>query len=541
MNTLINQVALVQQKSPLLSWIIAGMPILLAVVGSLPLWYATRFTIQATPDSVVYARAAVQIAAGHGYVQADPEGQLKRVTHFPPGYSGLLAACMGDGQGGLNRSARVVALACSCLTCMTLLLLFRAAGLAPVPASIGAVVFLNSPQVINTYAHLMSEPPFMVCLIICLAALLRYSSGAHTAWLVGAVVAAGAAPFFRFVGLLLPIFVGGHLLVGGCKKTPWANVRRAVLVVVAASWPVATWMAIQSVHGGHLANRELVVHFISIDQIRVAMTEMMQWALPLVVDERIRWFVQLAMIFFTLALARSRGAPPSVLRDRANWTLIAFALAYLMFLVVSISLADNSTDLNTRILLPVFLCLGAWVWITAWSSRPLAPNTWITVYRVIVAMLALVCVVRGGRVAQVIARDGASITTREWQVSHLMKAIEGLPADVRIYANEPEAIYWHTGRLVREWPFRYDPLTRRPVSTDHASWQYWATDRTRGPVALVHFQGVFWRPHLVLWDDLVKHMPETATRLVFPDGELRVYTLLVPTGRLAVVNATSSP
>jgi hypothetical protein len=204
--------------------------------------------------------------------------------------------------------------------------------------------------------------------------------------------------------------------------------------------------------------------------------------------------------------------------------LSLFVLAYLIFLVVSISFLDAATPLNGRILAPVFvatlvlaLC-GVRAGLLAWRGSLPA---------ILAVLLALIFAFVYARdtsqwVRERAAVGGAGFGSLAWRQSETMRHVRELPADARIYSNGRDAIYLLTGRATRWIPAPVDAETRarRPDYAPEIE-EIRAALRAED-AALVWFDLISWRWYLPPASDLSRRLPiRRESRL--RDGEIWRY------------------
>jgi hypothetical protein len=161
----------------------------------------------------------------------------------------------------------------------------------------------------------------------------------------------------------------------------------------------------------------------------------------------------------------SRGAPDHTTGSAATPALVGvlatYAMAYLAFLVVSISLFDANTPLDDRILSPVFVSgtvLVLWSVQTAACRRP-------RLAAIPLAGLSLVAathVWQGGRIAAASYDGGWGFSSLAWRHSPMIDTLRALPETVPVYSNVPEVVYLQTGRPARALPRPWLPMNREP-------------------------------------------------------------------------------
>ena len=151
--------------------------------------------------------------------------------------------------------------------------------------------------------------------------------------------------------------------------------------------------------------------------------------------------------------ASNRGGKPS--RQVISFAVALFIFAYLASIVASMTMFDAATKFKLRILAPVFVCLfillvDAGVWLRS-KNRPVV---------VVLTFIFLVFFVykQSSTVAQW-SKSGLGYASFQWYDSEALAYLRGLPDDIKIYTNEPGAVYLYVERGAVVLPDRYDSAT----------------------------------------------------------------------------------
>jgi len=148
---------------------------------------------------------------------------------------------------------------------------------------------------------------------------------------------------------------------------------------------------------------------------------------------------------------------------------LLFLLAYAGLLITSISVADDSTPLDVRILSPlmpiaIVLVVGLAALLARrrpdradWPRRVAAVSGPALggVYLVSQA-LALVVWARPARA------EGLELNAIARSAPALLGRVSALPSDAVVYSNMPDLIYYITGRVVNGLPWRHSPTSLLP-------------------------------------------------------------------------------
>jgi MYXO-CTERM domain-containing protein len=163
-----------------------------------------------------------------------------------------------------------------------------------------------------------------------------------------------------------------------------------------------------------------------------------------------------AVLYYVVVWIRRRRASP----DPSNGEVLSllhaiYIFGYLGSIFASVTLFDASTKFRLRILSPVYVALfvllvafGAWAWrrrrelVLALGLLVLAGS----VYGLTTTMSELM-------------RGGQGYASFRWYDSQAMEFLRSLPREVKIYSNEPGAVYLYTGMPGYVLPDQVDPVT----------------------------------------------------------------------------------
>lgn len=153
-----------------------------------------------SPDGMSYLGAARSIASGHGprvpFAWWADEDSTDRLREYPPGFPALIAAFSLPSRPAESGGRLVEIVSAAALAFGMVVLLGRSAG--PLTGALATLAFLITPAFLADYSIVLSEPPFLVVLVLVLGLLAMDNS---PAWLVGLACAAGVMT--RYVGLFL--------------------------------------------------------------------------------------------------------------------------------------------------------------------------------------------------------------------------------------------------------------------------------------------------------------------------------------------------
>jgi len=427
----------------------------------------TRFGPGVSPDSATYIGAARSLLAGAGLSEPFGESAGTPLTRFPPAYPSVLAG-LGLLTGDPASAARWAGAALFGLTAILLAwILAQSTGKAALASALAALLYLSAPAMLRLHLMAWSEPLFLA---LCAAwlALLLFALRSGKMWIVVAAGAVAAlASLTRYVGIALVVAGAVSLLAWG-EGTFGHRVRRAAVFAMVGAGPLAVWLGRNAAVAGSAAGRELAFHPIGMSHVWQAAETVGQWLLlPASVHGawRLALIAAAGLMLVTLLAGRSRP-DREVAQDPGLLTRVvgAFLMAYVLTLVLSVSLVDANTPFDDRILAPVFLAGAVLVALAAARVQDRRPQ-------VGAARLILAAAIGVFLVASLISeiavfteayQIGIGFNRAEWRQSQTVALVRELPTDVLLYANSPEAIYLHTGRSAQQLPRRFDSVAGRP-------------------------------------------------------------------------------
>jgi len=437
---------------------------LLAVLGIFLILKATPEGLGLSDDSIGYIAGARSIMAGHGYREAWLASNGP-VTHFPPGFPSVLAFVGLFGLDPLRGSRFLNALLFGLNTTLIGILGWRmtkslTAGL------ILAALFVTNSQLLQVHAVAMSEPLFIFLSLLAFWMFdLYFERNHHWLWLVLTAFCAGAAYLTRYAGLaLVATFVVALFVLHDSWRKRF--VSAGIFITSFLPWALL-WAIRNEVVGGNVANRNLIWHPLSSDNLRLGLTTVAEFFIP---TETLRQTLVKAGVF-QIVTALILGAvliwvvvkgwkkfitPQQPTRPE----IIAFTnglyfLGYLASIDATMLLFDASTKFQVRILAPMYVSffilltvLGMWLW-----SKRREVVIVLTIFVLAVSIYGQTLTV------QQLEKGGTGFASFVWYRSQTMAYLKKLPADVMIYTNQSGAVYLYTGRGTYVLPDRYDPVT----------------------------------------------------------------------------------
>jgi hypothetical protein len=439
---------------PVLRW---ALPLVLcaAIAGAL----LVRTGLTVSTDEVTYLGVAHRLADGRGFTQpfGDEGARLERLGPMLPVVLGAAAKIGIDpltAATGLN----VILFAASVLL---------AAGLAyritngNAPAAIvTGLLMMTSRAMLQMHGRVLSEPLYVVLELACLHLLLSALDSNRRRVVLAAGLAAAAALATRYVGTaLLATGVIAIIWLGtGRRGRRFADAAAFAGVSVVA---VFGWLALSMIRGTSVSVRSFGRGALSGRQFRDAASTVSEWILTFRIPGPARLAV-LAAGSIALALwlvgrrGRERGGEARRVERRGIRVLAIAGAAHVAVILLAMLFIDPNIRFESRLLLPAevaavpLLGIGA-VWLARRAqthARPGIPRPAAAV----VLLLAVLALHVGSAAALVADGMGGGYQSEVWSGSPAMAAVRSLPAEVTVYSNAPEAIWFLTGRSARWLP-----------------------------------------------------------------------------------------
>jgi hypothetical protein len=455
---------------------------LLAVAGTFLVLKATPEGLSLSDDSIAYIAGARSMLAGNGYREAWLASNGP-VTHFPPGFSSVLAFFGLFGLDPLRGTRLVNALLFGLNTGLLGILVWRmtpslTAGL------VIAALFVTSGEMLQVHTAAMSEPLFI---FLSLCAFWNFdlyferppsSVGRGIAgewwWLVASAAFSGMAYLTRYAGLAL---VATFIVAIVVLRSTWRKRFTSIGIFLAGFLPFALGWAIRNrIVADNVTNRVFAWHPVTADNIRVGVRVFSELFIPVdtwrmeilkqtgLIEGMIIIVLGAVFVWTTVnawryiqrprqAAALERGGKES--REVVSFTTGLYIFAYLASIVASMTMFDAATKFKLRILAPVFVgLLILLVALGIWMRKK---------YRPLVAV-ALVIVLGFSVYKQAntfahLSQSGLGYASFQWYDSEAMAYLRKLPDDIKIYTNQPAAVYLYVGRGAYVLPDRYDSAT----------------------------------------------------------------------------------
>ncbi len=469
------------RQSPFASFLILVLP---AVLGTFLVLYATPQGLGLSDDSIAYIAGARSILNGDGYREAWLASN-QPMTHFPPGFSSVLALVGLSGLDPLRGTRLVNSLLFGINTFLLGLIGWRMTK-SRIAGLILAILFLLNSSIFRVHTTAMSEPLYIFFTLAAFLAFSQYIFAAapteenqnlgrrigSNGFLITAAALTAFAYLTRYAGLALlaTFFVSLFIL-----HDTWKKRFTSIGIFIAGFVPFAlAWSIRNKLLAETATNRAIVYHPVSAENIQLGLSNFAAFLMP--VDEWRRVMIKapnlMVVVLSAIALvllvwAAEKGLrklfqPSAETTEALSFLNTLYIFGYMASIVASMTWFDAATKFQLRILSPVYVSLlvmlvyfGVWFW-----------NRQAAIWR-IAAILFAVCMFSlsmygmSGALAH-LRKGGQGFASFQWFDSEAMEFLRGLPEGTRIYSNQVGPVYLYTDRSGYVLPDLVDPVTGLP-------------------------------------------------------------------------------
>jgi hypothetical protein len=488
--------------------------ILLSVTGAFLVLYATVNGPWMGSDSVEYVVSADNLRTGKGLGLERPSGEMAPMSHFPPGYS-IVIAVVGLLTGNGIDAARVAGVILILMFGLLLGFCTLSAMHSPPLAFIMTMIPLTSSVFLNLFTGALSEPMFLVFLFAGAYGLARWlAMRTSRAYLLSAL-ALGLAAITRYAGVAF--VVAGAMAILAFAGSSWGRrLRDAALYLLLSGLPFASWLVRLALQPSTARAREIAFPDLSTiwatsQSMRGEVVDSLwrsvpfgEWLPELHYIERSGLLAlcgALTVLVPVLWWTRYRrgkaradvGTPWPQSVAVVSWT---FVICYLGGLALASLLVRPAPDIDMRMMAPAAILLwwlfGSGVALlrsNGITSRQLG-NASLVIAGVYLATLAP----GGGRMLRDLHENGWGYTSDSWRSSPTISVLREMPADVAIVTNESAAVMLLAGRPAYDLPeiIRNERVdVSRPFGENQANP---AEQLFReGKAVLVLFRSLYWQ------------------------------------------------
>jgi hypothetical protein len=443
-----------------------GFRALLAAVtllGTGVLAIATRWGIGLYPDSIVYLGAVRSLLAGDGFQFFNDIGELTRVTQYPPGYPGIIAAIAWLDIDVLA-AARWVSIGFAAGNAMLLGYIAHRTTGSYAATLIAAVLSFAAFPLVYINSQALSEPPFIFSTLLGFCFLERYLRQSDRLSLCCFALAVGASCLVRYVGIAFGLTGAAIIFFHGGAAWRRRIIDAAAFSVLAAL-PIVAWVAHNYLRAGNAVNRTFGFHLPALGDLLPSLDTAAHWLLPTALVDAAPWPSRVFLLALVAALAW--------LARHLDWSrswyprlMIYGVIGYASFLFVSFSFNDQPLYFDTRTLaLPyaatMIVALAIMTeWLRKFRSKERSWR-WFG-FDCALATLFGLQLVNGALWLLLSYASGIGFSTASWRRSELIAFARQVPSAPPIVSNAPDFLYTLAGRRTVMIPHKVHPWTRQP-------------------------------------------------------------------------------
>jgi hypothetical protein len=432
--------------------------------------YSTPEGLGLSDDSIGYIAGARSILSGQGYREAWLASNGP-VTHFPPGFSAVLALI---GLSGLDplRGSRFLNSLLFGANALLLGVIGWQMTKSQVAGVVSALLFAVNASLFNAHAVAMSEPLYIFFSLAAILTFAEYFKAGKNHWLVATGVLVAFAYLTRYAGLaLLATFLVTLVLL----NESWKKRLTSAGIFLVSFLPFMIGWAIRNlVVAENATNRTMVYHPLTAENIETGIYNLSEFLIP--VEDWRRALIQIPNFFLGVAAALAlvllvwlvfKGLkkffqPASELPEVLSFTNGLYIFGYLASIFATMLYFDAATKFKLRILSPVYVSLLLLLVLFlhwAWQNRSVVLRGLIAL--AVVALVALSAYDTSAFVTK-LHKGGQGFASFKWYDSEAMAFLRELPAGTGIYTNQPGPVYLYTGRPAYVLPDRVDGVTGLP-------------------------------------------------------------------------------
>ncbi len=462
------------RQSLLASFLILG---LFAALGTFFILYATPQGLGLSDDSIAYIAGARSILSGNGY-HAIWLASNKPVTHFPPGFSSILALIGLSGLDPLRGTRFINSLLFGANTFLLGFIGWRMTK-SQLAGILLALLFVFNASMFRVHAVAMSEPLYIFFSLAAFITFTQYFTPIPSekgvkdeGWLLLTGILTALAYLTRYAGLaLLATFIIALIIL----QDTWRKRLVSSATFIAGFIPlVLAWSIRNKLAANNATNRTLVYHPLTEENINTGIFNFAEFLAPIEAWRRVLMqipnlvvIILFVIVIILLVWVAYKGLkkffqPSSESPEILSFTSTLYIFGYLASIVSSMLLFDASTKFKLRINAPMYIsllimlvfCLH-WLWqkrAIYWRGLAAA----ITIF-----ILALSAYGMFDSVTQ-LRKGGQGYASFVWFDSEAMAFLRDLPEGVGIYSNQPGPVYLYTNRSGYVLPDLIDPVTGLP-------------------------------------------------------------------------------
>lgn len=437
-------------------WLGYILVVIIAILGLIAIFYATRWGPWVKSDSTGYIAVARNLLNGRGLGLIRASGEFVYTAHVPPAYM-LLLAMWGWANVDLVIGARITNAILFAVTLWGLgTYLYYSTRRILLSTSV-SLVLLTSALMIYLYSGVMSEGLFLTLVVGSLLFLLHFLHTGKMSHLCIAGILCGLSIVTRYIGISL--ILAGPLVILLLSTKKWnRRIRESFIFIVLGMASIILWMIwLETVKSSaRIVDYDISGLWDRLEPLRGAFVDFFWEFIPFgnsffSIPYQVKIVIILAIAAFFIAtvtvMSLKKPRQKKVVQSLDSGYLIAltfslFAVCYLFALTISFLFTQPTPDLSGRILSPVYVA----VWVSLFSflftyadlhgkTRAIRYSPLLLTGLVIISNLPTSYVK-----LESLHENGEGYTNKRWQTSETIQAIMEIPPSAAIITNDSDAI-----------------------------------------------------------------------------------------------------
>lgn len=431
---------------------------LCAILGGYFVYRATHWSPWAFSDSAVYLSTARNFGEGRGLVIMNSNGTATRMTEFAPLYPVVLSLLTGR-NGNFIETARWLNIF-SFAFCIFLsgLLIYKITRNSFIAGCVSLFIAL-SPVLLDAFTGLMSEPLFILLLIIHSFLLWSYISDPDWKKLISLAAVSTLLPLTRYAGIIFPISTGFLIFLLG-KHTFNKNLFHGASFTVITLMPIGLWFLDLYLQLNKVGGKRFSFDFSIFGSfLRSIFSEyfVLRTWYPYyeiypsdIINRLIEIFFTISFLFIffigMIQLVKNWRSP-----EKSHLFLaIGFShnILYVSFIAITHTITVPQIDIINRMLAPIlplgFLVLGA---VFSMENNQMNKIPWKVPVIVLLAISARFNFLLTTQKVSEYYENGFGFNSRENQQSGLIDALHDLDPEKPMISNSAAFVLFHTNRL----------------------------------------------------------------------------------------------
>ncbi len=443
---------------------------LIAVGAVGVLLYSTPQGLGLSDDSIAYIAGARSILAGNGYREAWLASN-QPVTHFPPGFSSILALIGLSGLDPLRGTRFLNSILFGANSLLLGIVGWRMTRSQIVGVAL-ALLFAVNASLFNAHAVAMSEPLYIFFSLTAFLLFAEYFCTKKNIWLVATACFVSCAYLTRYAGLALLLT---FLLTLVLLHDTWKKRLTSGVIFIVTTLPfLFGWSIRNKIVADNATNRILTYHAITAENIQTGIYNFSEFLIPVETWRRalikIPNFLPFLLLVIFLGLLiwvvykglKKFFQPATEQPEILSFTSGLYIFSYLSSIISTMLLFDASTKFKLRILSPIYVSLlvllvllGYWLW----EKRSMVLRSLVIIAAILILSLS---VYDTAGVVTKLHKGGQGYASFQWYDSQAMDFLSKLPKDISIYTNQSGPVYLYAGHPSHVLPDLIDPVTALP-------------------------------------------------------------------------------